>query len=157
MAAGTEHANKNSTMKQNPILDTRDLEKRRAELQSLADTLEEAMARLLEIPGTASPDSRDLVQAEAESAAFEFAADERKELEELDSLESEVPEWYDGAALIPVDGWVDYCHELLYELGELPRDLPDYIAIDWEETADNLKADYSECEYQGETYLYRNC
>lgn len=64
-------------------------------------------------------------------------------------------EWRHGVQFIPEDDFTDYCKELLEDCGELPKDLPWYIVINWEDTADNLKADYSEVEYQGTTYLYR--
>jgi hypothetical protein len=33
--------------------------------------------------------------------------------------------------------------------------LPDWIVIDWDATADNLKVDYTEVEFDGVTYLVR--
>jgi hypothetical protein len=79
-----------------------------------------------------------------------------EELEELQALKDEVgSEWRHGVQLIPEDDFVDYCKEMLEDCGDLPKDLPHYIVIDWDETADNLKADYSETEFRGETYLYR--
>jgi hypothetical protein len=140
-------------MKTNLILNTRSLEKRRAELQALQDALEQAQADVTE----AIPDELTGLQEALDDARAEFGEDEAAELKELDELESEVPEWRHGATLIHYDQFLDYCKELLEGLGELPHNLPDYIVIDWGTTIDNLKADYSECEYQGETYLYRNC
>jgi hypothetical protein len=43
----------------------------------------------------------------------------------------------------------------LEDCGESPRDLPFYIVIDWEETADNLRVDYTEVDFEGTTYLFR--
>ena len=37
----------------------------------------------------------------------------------------------------------------------MPREIPSYIEIDWDATADNLKVDYSEIEIDGDTYFYR--
>ncbi len=83
--------------------------------------------------------------------------DEKEELKELENLKDEVPEWTDGNQLIPEKDFVRYCQDLCEEIGDIPKDLPGYISINWDETANNLRADYSECEYCGETYLYRNC
>ena len=47
--------------------------------------------------------------------------------------------------------------ELLVDCGYIPKDLPSWIVIDWEETADNLKIDYMEVSLMGETYLMRCC
>lgn len=141
----------------NEILDTRDLNKRRAEMQDLADALEAAKTELAEVPFNLSADARASLRAVRDGAREAFGEDERKELAELDGLENEVPEGYDGNTLIPVDGWTDYCRDLCADIGDVPKNLPDYIVIDWDATAANLAADYSECEYQGETYYYRNC
>ena len=63
-------------------------------------------------------------------------------------------EWY-SITLIPDDEFTDYCEELVSDIGDLPRDIPGYLVIDWKATANNLRVDYSEVEYEGETYLYR--
>ena len=39
--------------------------------------------------------------------------------------------------------------------GYISDDFPSWIEIDWEATAENVKQDYSELEYEGETYFYR--
>jgi hypothetical protein len=65
-------------------------------------------------------------------------------------------EWDYGLFLIHEDNFQEYCKDLLQDCGDIPENLPDYIAIDWDETADNLKVDYSEVEYQGESYLFRD-
>jgi hypothetical protein len=33
--------------------------------------------------------------------------------------------------------------------------IPDFISVDWDETWDNLKSDYTEVEYQGKTYFFK--
>ena len=38
----------------------------------------------------------------------------------------------------------DFAEELLVSCGDFPKDLPNYIVIDWESTAKNLMYDYSE-------------
>jgi hypothetical protein len=64
-------------------------------------------------------------------------------------------EFEDGITFILESDFENYARDLLQDIGELPRDIPDYIVIDWEATADNLSVDYSEVEFRGETYLYR--
>ena len=135
-----------------PYLDTRDLEKRREELQDELDSLKEDLA---EKRADADCPVEDLLDVEEE--LDEWQEENQEELEELTSLSEEICEWQDGATLIPEDKFTEYCQELLEDIGDLPRDLPHYIIIDWEATADNLKADYIEVEYQGTTYLVRNC
>ena len=41
------------------------------------------------------------------------------------------------------DNDVDFVQELLEACGDIPKDLPHYIAIDWERTARNLMHDYT--------------
>lgn len=144
-------------------LDTRDLDERLNELKALRDAVADAQVELAEAQAAslADPDDETLTTAEEEAqAAFdaadaEFGADEQKELSELEELESEVSEWSDGNTLIPESEFTDYCRELLDDIGTLPKDLPSYVVIDWDATADNIRADYSTVDFQGETYLYR--
>ena len=82
---------------------------------------------------------------------------ELEELEELRQIREEVPEWYYGNTLISEDEWVAYVEELLKDCGDLPNDIPWYIEIDWEKTAENVAVDYSKAEYKGHTYYYRSC
>jgi antirestriction protein len=143
-------------------LDTRDLQERLEELQSLKDTFDTAQAELDELMtsdlAAAEPDFDEKV-AEARSALDEateaFGDEEHTELEELASLSEEVSEWSRGNQLIPEEDFEDYCRELCEDIGDVPRNFPSYIVIDWEATARNLRIDYSDCEYQGTTYLYR--
>lgn len=104
-------------------------------------------------------DSRDLakrleeLQDERETLLEEWDNDNKEELDELENLESEISEWSYGATLIDESDFVEYCEEMLEDIGDLPRDMPSYIVIDWDATADNLKADYTTVTYQGTDYL----
>ena len=146
------------------ILDTRDLQERLDELAELKEAVESAQALVDELMtsdlAAAQPDfdeKLDEARTELDTACVEFDSSEQKELEELESLCDEIPEWHEGTQLIPVDDFVDYCQELCEDIGDIPKEIPSYIVIDWEATAKNLAADYSECEYQGESYYYRSC
>lgn len=145
------------------ILDTRDLQDRLDELQKLKEALEDARTdvdELLAIDASEKTETWESDLSEArdtlEQAETEFSSDEQDELTELEALSEEVSEWSSGNQLIPEDDFEDYCKELCEDIGDIPRDFPSYIVIDWESTAQNLKADYSEIEYQGTTYLYRS-
>lgn len=141
------------------ILDTRDLDTRKEELESLRDALEQARADREAIESSPSSAQWEIDRATevVEELLLAFGDDEAKELADLENAESEVPEWRHGNTLVPRDEWVEYVKELLADIGDLPKNLPRYIEIDWDKTADNIKADYSEIEIQGTTYLYRNC
>jgi len=63
-------------------------------------------------------------------------------------------DWY-PVTLISERTFEDHARELLEDCGTIPRDLPWYVAIDWETTAENIRVDYSAVEIDGSTYWYR--
>ena len=64
-------------------------------------------------------------------------------------------EWY-PAVLIHEDYFTDYTRELMMDCEMLPRDLPEWVEIDWESTACNVRVmDYTSIEVDGVTYWYR--
>lgn len=139
-------------------LDTRDLAKRQEELQSELDSLQEAIEEANEPADNGeygSDEADELAQAEQELE--EWQEEYQQELDELNSLENELSEWSEGNTLIPESEWVDYVQDLLTDIGDLPRNIPWYIAIDWEKTAENIAQDYSLVTYQKEDYYVRNC
>ena len=75
----------------------------------------------------------------------------------IDEVEDEIGSEFDfGVTLIPEDDFTDYVEDLLKGCGYISEDFPSWIEIDWEATAENVKQDYSELEYEGETYFYRD-
>ena len=148
------------------IIDTRGLHDRLDELRAKQEELKDkydALARL-DAYSPADKDEQeshneevDDLKSEIEALEADFDNDEQTELTELEAMESEIPEWRHGETLIPEDEFVDYCEELCKDIGDVPREIPWYIEIDWDKTAENIRQDYSEVEYQGTTYLYRNC
>lgn len=74
--------------------------------------------------------------------------------EEIDSY---CPDFEYGVSIIHEIYFEDYCRELVEDIGDLPRNLPEYIEnnIDWSGVAHDLKVDYSEAEYNGDTYYFR--
>ena len=135
------------------IIDTRDLDKRLDELKAKRDNIDELREELNGLEGAELEEAEEKLEA----AIDDFDQDEQDELKKLEEFESEIFEWCDGNTLIDDYDWVDYVKQLLDGCGDLSKNLPSYVVIDWDATADNIKADYSECEYQGTTYLYRNC
>jgi hypothetical protein len=63
-------------------------------------------------------------------------------------------DWYPGT-LIDRTYFVEYCQDLVSDIGDLPETIPSYLAIDWEKTAKNLEVDYSTIDVDGREYLYR--
>lgn len=77
-------------------------------------------------------------------------------IKEIDALEDELnSEWKFGVALINEDYFTDYCEELCRDCGYISDNFPGWIEIDWKNTANNIRVDYNEVEYRGETYLCR--
>jgi hypothetical protein len=154
-------------------LDTRDLAERLEELGDLriahedaieaheeAETALENYLRNREETDEPTPHEielrADLQAAVKEMEDTEMEDEDADELEELENLKEEVGrEWDHGVQLIPEDDFVDYCQELCEDIGDLPKDLPGYIVIDWDATSNNLRQDYSETTFRGETYLFR--
>ena len=135
-------------------LDTRELAKLREELkQEVLDSFLETFEHYEE-----QTDSYEDILMEEEEIQ-EWKKDWQEEIdhiEEIDYLEDNIKEFSYGETMIHVDDWVDYVQELLQDCGDIPRNLPHYIEIDWKATADNIEVDYSEIDYQGESYYYRS-
>jgi hypothetical protein len=85
--------------------------------------------------------------------------DDAQELKSLKKLADEADgyceDWNDGATLIRESYFTEYCEELCKDIGDLPKEIPHYIVIDWEATAHNIRADYTEVDYDGVAYLVR--
>lgn len=110
-------------------------------------------------------------EADAEEAAEKKAKelttqlleeDYSEELAELATLKALAEEgsdcsaeWDYGATLIRDSYFVEYCKDMLVDIGDLPKNLPHYIEIDWDKTADNLKADYASVDFDGVEYFVR--
>ena len=114
-------------------IDTRDLDSRRDELK---DDIEEYLA--------SSGDFSDQIR------------DAEEEIEEIDTIEGYCPDFYYGETLIPVDEFEEYAQQFAEDIGAIGDDnqWPLYC-IDWERAASDLAMDYTEVEYQGESYYVR--
>lgn len=93
----------------------------------------------------------------------ELDEDDAFELAELEAFEKEAieqgcgeAEWLHGAHFINDNYFVRYIQEMLQDDGTLTRDLPWYVKVDWEETADNLKIDYSEINMGPSSFWVRS-
>lgn len=60
--------------------------------------------------------------------------------------------------LIAVDYFTSYAEDLCKDIGDLPSDLPWYIAahIDWDGVASDIQLDYSKLTLDGEDYWHRD-
>jgi hypothetical protein len=72
-----------------------------------------------------------------------------------DEAEGYAPDWTYGATLVRDSYFTTYAQELCEDIGDVPRNLPSYIEIDWEATARNIRQDYTSVEFDGVTYWVR--
>jgi hypothetical protein len=63
-------------------------------------------------------------------------------------------DWY-PVTLIRESYFNDYAEELVKDCGYISSDLPSWIEIDWQATAENVKQDYSSVDFDDVTYWYR--
>lgn len=130
------------------VIDSRDIIARINELES------QFSERLEAHEGKA----RNLIEA-TEEVPDDF--DELEELMHLQELAEEASgyasDWQYGEALIRRSYWVEYVEDMLKDIGDLPQNIPHYIEIDWQKTADNIEADYTTVDYGGVEYLIRSC
>jgi hypothetical protein len=92
-------------------------------------------------------------------ADWQATSPDADELAALVALAKEcegVRDWEDGAQLIRDSYFTEYVADMLEDCGELPRDLPHYIQIDWHATARNVRFDYMSVEFGDVTYWVRN-
>ena len=121
------------------VIDSRDIIARIEELEELYDEFKE---------------EQEGEEINAKDEEWEYY-DELKELKDLEEECRDFDDWQYGLTLIHESYFVDYCKDLVEDIGDLPQNLADYIVIDWEATAENLKVDYSEVDFGGETYYVR--
>ena len=136
------------------ILDTRDLAERREALkQEILDSFLENFPHYEEM----TESFEDILFEEEEIESWkEYFEEELQEIEEINSIEVELGSEFEyGVTLVDVDDWEEYVEELLEDLGYIPKDFQSWIEIDWESTANNVKVDYTEVTYQGNSYLGR--
>lgn len=136
-------------------MDSRDLIEKREELkQQVLDSFLETFPHYEE----QTPDFESILFEEEEIQSWkEDWLDEIEEITDIDTLEDEVSssEWDFGIYFIEEDDFEEYVKELLEDCGYISRDFPSWITIDWTSTAENVKQDYTEVEFQGQTYYYR--
>lgn len=153
------------------VISMDDVTERFAELRDeragLVEAIEEAQGALNDLGDDADSDDREEAENEFAYARKQLAEFDENDGDELKTLQELIDElrgnggdhqfegdWYPGS-MIRESYFEDYARELLEDCGDLPRDLPGYVAIDWAKTADNIRVDYSSVEYDGVEYLYR--
>jgi len=141
-------------MRTTDFLDTRDLNEKREELKTqIFDAFIEEFPQYEEI----TESYEDINFDEEEIQGFlDLWNDEIEEIKEIDNIEDECSEFNFGETLINEDYFTEYVKELLTDCGYISSDFPHWIEINWEETASNVMQEYSELEYQGQTFYFRS-
>lgn len=86
--------------------------------------------------------------------------DELEELAELEAFAKEgedyCDDWHHGETLIREEYFEEYAQELAEDIGAVNKEATwPNNHIDWESAADDLRQDYTELDFGGETYLAR--
>jgi uncharacterized protein (UPF0335 family) len=156
---------------QEDVLDVRDIIERVEELRGERDDLKEYLAEAIEaLNGHDETCMSDIAELKADvdtrqnDLAEWLASSEAAELAQLESLLDDMKgyggdhewegDWY-PVTLIRDSYFEDAMRELVQDIGDLPKEIPSYLAIDWEQTAKNLQQDYSSVEFDDVTYWYR--
>ena len=104
----------------------------------------------------------DILNDEDEVYSVDEQADAQEELDEIAEFESELGidlgvASRNGITFIPEHSFTEYAEEFANDIGAIGVDSYEWPInfIDWDEAAEALKADYSEVDWQGTTYLFR--
>ena len=142
-------------------LDSRDIDERIDELNSELESLYEVRDEIDNFD-----DDNYGSEEEAEEKISELRAeyerlqselqDELDELKKWEEFKEKVSsgEWAYGMTFINDSVFTEYIKELCSDCGYIAKDFPWWIAIDWDETADNCRQNYKKVEMDGETYLF---
>lgn len=136
-------------------MDSRNLEERKEELkQQVLDSFLETFPQYKDT----TEDFDDILFEEEEVQSWkEGWLDEIEEITDIEKLKDEFDseKWKFGIYFIEENDFEETCKEDVKDCGYISRDFPSWIEIDWEATANNMRQDYLEVEFRGETYLYR--
>lgn len=126
------------------IIDTRDLHERYNELQ---EKIQEAEQVAME-DGDIIPDPVVIL-----------TDDEYSEWIDLEVMSDNISDFWHGETLVNEDYFTEYAEQLAEDLGYTGRNVEGqswpFCHIDWDAAADALLQDYTEFQWQGETYQAR--
>lgn len=108
-------------------------------------------------------DSRDIItridELEAEGLGGPLGVEDQEELETLQGVAKDAegsPDWVYGEALIRDSYFQEYAQELAEDCGMVDGTAKwPMSCLDWAAAAEELKADYSDIDYDGITYWIR--
>lgn len=142
-------------------IDTRDLIEERDNLKeqildNFNDTFNTELYEFDDIETYLNDEASENIDEDERNDFEAYWEDEYAKIEEIDHVEDMVgSDIYHGVTLISEDDFKEYVQDLIedsyIEIGKLPS----WIEIDWQQTAENVKQDYSVLEYDGETYYFQ--
>ena len=100
-------------------------------------------------------DMQDVEERITELESIPTIEREEDEQEELDALYELQEEASGFEQFINESEFTSYVEEFAKDCGYISDDFPAWIKIDWDETADEVRIDYTEFEFRGETFLAR--
>lgn len=116
----------------------------------------EAIERIAELEEVGTDTNSEGTEFDADRLCDEFREEYDALIELRDDAEGNIADWEYGETFISENAFTDYMMELLSDFGYLPANLPGWIVINEEETADNMKEDYTAFEFMGSTYYARS-
>lgn len=150
------------------IIDSRDviarIEELESELETLTDAVDEARRGVDEpdLDGDDRPLEEIMEEARETLASAESDLadwDGEEELKTLKALADQCEgcgDWDSGEGLIRDSYFEEYAEQLADDIGAIDRNARWPVnCIDWEKAADELKADYTEVDFAGESYWIR--
>ena len=126
----------------NDIIDSRDVQKRIDELYSELEDIHSESGE-----GDFDEDWIESVRGEYDEAEEYCVLNEFKE--DVNSRS-----WRYGMTFISAEHFPVYAEEWAKDVGYVSSDLPYWIEIDWEASAENLKRDFCCSEFDGTDYYY---
>lgn len=132
------------------VIDSRDVINRISDLESTLEYVFEEEGDNVD-GETVSFDDWLRIVADDSHHSYRGEAEELCALRTLaEEAEGYADDWESGATLINAGYFAEYAKQLC----DIP-DLPDYVVVDWDATAENLKVDYTEVYFDGTAYLVR--
>ena len=140
------------------IIDVRDIIERFEELETTRENLREEFDNMPENAGV------DFDRWVCDMTGGAWSREEQDECAQLTAILDELAgsggdekwrgDWY-PITLIRESYFTEYAREILEDCGTIPRDLPSWVHIDWEATAEEVKVDYSYISIGKMDYFYR--
>ena len=131
------------------MLDVRDLIERYEELENELSAITDIEDEIESLDPKEDKEEIRTAKENLEAKKKELE-DEREEFKQLEEILEELRgnggdeqwrgDWY-PITLINSDYFTDYTEEMVKECYEFPREIPWWIKIDWEETAENVKVE----------------